>query len=42
MTSRVKIVKVFLKPYLVDQAYCRFYPASLVNQITDIGKEMCV
>ena len=29
-------------PLPAEQDYCRFYPALLVNQITNIGKEMCL
>ena len=25
-----------------DHDYCRFYPVLVVDQITDIGNEMCV
>ena len=33
---------VRVNPYPADHDYCRFQPVLLVDQITDIGNEMCV
>ena len=42
LPSNIDHRTVRVNPYPADHDYCCFYSVLLVNQITVIGKEMCV